>query len=482
MEVLNIGSRREPMWDDWLIDTEKTDTPLRLHHPVERECTLFTETWAQGTSPYLCVLRDGDRYLMYTAHNAGTVCSVSSDGIHWERPELGLIEVNGSKNNALIGITGTEDTDPYAPGKYVPGHFDGFRVFVDDSPGCPPEERIKAVTDMHSCLHILVSEDGYSFRYKGPLSIKAQNPGTPFDSVNTVFYDRYAGKYRAYVRDFYSASNPADTIWIRAISATESTQLFPGDGKRWPKARSLQYDTPNAWQMYINSIMPYERADHILVGFPSRYVIRREWTDNYDELCGREDRLRRAGPNRTDRLGLSVSDTLFMMSRDGYHFTRFPEAFLRPGPEHPRNWVYGSVYFSNGMFETPPHHPGCDGELSFYCMQNRFFSDPPEAWRYSIRLDGFVSRSGQYPEANLVTKPFIFEGKDLFVNFSTSAYGWMRFKLADLDGRSISSCETFGDSTDRRVRFNGDPAEFAGRPVILSVNMFDADLYSIMFR
>ncbi len=93
MEPLMIGSRREPMWDDWLIDTEKTDTPLRLHHPVERECTLFTETWAQGTSPYLCVLRDGDRYLMYTAHNAGTVCTVSSDGIHWERPALGLIEV-----------------------------------------------------------------------------------------------------------------------------------------------------------------------------------------------------------------------------------------------------------------------------------------------------------------------------------------------------------------------------------------------------
>ena len=93
-----------------------------------------------------------------------------------------------------------------------------------------------------------------------------------------------------------------------------------------------------------------------------------------------------------------------------------------------------------------------------------------------------MSRTGVYPEANLVTKPFVFEGKDLFVNFSTSAYGHMRFKLTDTDGNSIQSCETFGDSADRRVRFEGDVGNCAGRPVVLTVNMFDADLYSIMFR
>ncbi|MBQ5356468.1 MAG: hypothetical protein IIU08_11420 [Clostridia bacterium] len=481
MEPLYIGQRREPMWDDWLIDTEKTDTPLKLHHPVERECTVFEEPWAQGTSPYCCVMRDGDRYLMYTAHKAGTVCSVSSDGIHWERPDLGIVEFEGSKHNALIGIIGDGVTEYYPPDRYVPAFFDGFRMFADTNPACLPGERIKAMFSQHCSLHLLVSEDGFRFRYAGQFSIPAQNPGTPYDSVNTLFYDPRIGKYRAYVRDYFQASNPADPIWIRAISASESAELFPKSGK-WPKAQYLQYDTPNAWQMYINSIMPYERADHILVGFPSRYVIRREWTANYDELCGSEERRKRAGEGLDHRLGLSVDDTLFMMSRDGYHFKRFPEAFLRPGPEHPRNWVYGSVYFSNGMFETAPHHPGCDNEISFYCLKNRFFPEPPEAWRYSIRLDGFVSRTGVYPEANLVTKPFVFEGKDLFVNFSTSAYGHMRFRLTDTDGNSIQSCETFGDSADRRVRFDGDVGNFAGRPVVLTVNMFDADLYSIMFR
>ena len=475
MEPLYIGSRREPMWDDWLIEPEKTDTPLLLHHPVERECTLFEEPWAQGTSPYLCVLRDGERFLMYTNHRAGLVCSQSTDGIHWERPALGLVEYEGTKDNALVSFV--EDEPGCVPHAV---QFDGFRAFIDGNPTCLPEERIKAVANVNERLQLYASPDGFRFRHAGTLSIPTQS-GTPFDSVNTVFFDPKIGKYRAYVREYEPPAVPGDPIWVRAIGTTESDALFPESGA-WPGTQFLQYDTPDLWQMYINSVIQYERADHILVGFPSRYVLRSRWTDNYDELCGREERLRRAGENRSDRHGLSLSDTLFMLSRDGLHFKRFPDAFLRPGPEHPRNWVYGSVYFSNGMFETPPHHPGCDNELSFYCMQNRFFPDPPEAWRYSIRLDGFVSRTGVYPESNLVTKPFVFEGKDLFVNFSTSAYGHMRFKLTDPDGNSITSSETFGDSTDRRVRFDGEVGSFAGKPVVLSVNMFDADLYAIMFR
>ena len=475
MEAIRIGSRREPMWDDFLIDTDKTDTPLELHHPIQRDRTVFTEPWAQGTSPYLCVLQDGKRFLMYTNHRAGLVCSQSTDGIHWERPSLGLVEYEGSKNNALVSFVEDEpDPIPHAV------QFDGFRAFVDDNPACDPTERIKAVANVNERLQLYVSPDGFRFRHAGTLSIPTQS-GTPFDSVITVFFDPKIGKDRAYVREYEPPAVPGDPIWIRAIGTTESDTLFPASGA-WPKTRFLQYDTPDLWQMYINSVMPYERADHILVGFPSRYVLRFRWTDNYDELCGREERLKRSGENRNDRHGLSLSDTLFMLSRDGVHFRRFPDEFLRPGPEHPRNWVYGSVYFSNGMFETAPTHPGCDPELSFYCMENRFFPDPPEAWRYTIRLDGFVSRASRYPESMLTTKPFLFEGRDLFVNFSTSAYGHLCFTLTDADGNSISSSETFGDSTDRRVRFDGEIGGFAGRPVTLTVRFSDADLYAIQFR
>ena len=241
MEPILIGSRREPMWDDFLIDTSKTDTPLKLHHPVQRDRAIFTEPWAQGSSPYLSILQDGDRYLMYTSHTAGLVCSQSTDGIHWERPSLGLVEYEGSRDNALVSF---EHDGPDSAPRAM--HFDGFRAFADTNPACPPEERIKAMANVDEHLRVYASPDGLRFRMLGVLPIRAQNPGTPFDSINTLFYDRNIGKYRAYVRDYFSPSNSADGIWIRAISGTESEELFPKKGG-WPKARYLQYDTPNAW-------------------------------------------------------------------------------------------------------------------------------------------------------------------------------------------------------------------------------------------
>jgi len=471
-----LGSRRELLWDTQLIDTEKSTTVTQLHHPVQRECVTFTQPWAKGSCPYMCVLQDGDDYRMYTKHDNGIICSVSHDGIHWEQPDLGLVEFEGSTHNSLVSFTFDPDFEDCG--------FDGFKVFVDKNPACKPEERFKMVANMHEKLQFFAGPDGFRFRHMGTLHIPGSCPNTPYDSVNTLFFDTVTGKYKAFVRDYYTYATPeteSGVTCIRAISVSESDELFPEGG--WPMAQFLEYNNPNVWQMYINSIMPYYRAPHIYIGFPSRYKVHEAWTPNYDELCGSKERLERSGPDKTNRCGISVSDTLFMTSRNGLNWTRYPNAFLTPGPEHPTNWVYGSVYFSNGIVETKSAHPDCDNEISFYCVENRWFPDRPcQVYRYSIRLDGFVSQFAPYPEADLYTKPFIFEGKDLFINFATSAYGYMKFTIQDEDGNAISSCETFGDSTDRRVRFEGDLSAFAGKPVTMHVNMYDADFYSFIFR
>ena len=51
----------------------------------------------------------------------------------------------------------------------------------------------------------------------------------------------------------------------------------------------------------------------------------------------------------------------------------------------------------------------------------------------------------------------------------------------DADGNTAGSAAMFGDSTDKRVVFDGDISRFAGRPVTLECDMRDADLYSIRF-
>jgi len=456
-DVINIGSRRELLWDDHIVDTERSDTKFKLHRPVRRDCVI-----TYTGSCYGCVLQDGDIYRMYS----GFLYSESRDGIHWERPYL--TNSDGTPGDPFIPISPT----------------DGFRVFIDNNPNCKPDERYKAVGSRGypEGLQVFACSDGFHFKPIGHLPIRVMNPGSPFDSINTLFYDENTGTYKVYARDYSSPSNPEEGTWSRAISMTESKELFASQGAKWPRGKYLRYDTPNDWQMYTNSIMPYYRAPHVYVGFPARYALRFQWTENYDELCGSEARIKRSGPDRTNRAGLSCDDSLFMCSRDGLNWTRYPEAFLRPGPEHPTGWVYGGSYFQNGMVETKSAHPGCDNEISMYVGEGRWFDEPGKIWRYTIRLDGFASQSSVYPESVLYTKPFIFEGKDLFINFSTSAYGSMTFTIKDEDGNSISSCPTFGDSTDRRVRFHGDLSAFAGKPVTMTVRMFDCDFYSFIFR
>jgi len=78
----------------------------------------------------------------------------------------------------------------------------------------------------------------------------------------------------------------------------------------------------------------------------------------------------------------------------------------------------------------------------------------------------------------------VFAGSEMLVNFSTSARGRMFVTIRDEAGRSIRSEELFGDKVDRVVDFadGGKVADFAGKPVIVTFEMFDADLYSFRFQ
>ena len=83
---------------------------------------------------------DGDRYRMYYRAAAWpgigkeptlSVCLAESrDGIHWVRPELGMVEFQGSKKNNII-LSG-EVANTFVP-------------FKDTNPAARPEERYKAL-------------------------------------------------------------------------------------------------------------------------------------------------------------------------------------------------------------------------------------------------------------------------------------------------------------------------------------------------
>ncbi len=183
------------------------------------------------------------------------------------------------------------------------------------------------------------------------------------------------------------------------------------------------------------------------------------------------------------RYGLVLTDCVFIFSRDGQSFFREDEAFMRPGPENPDNWVYGDCYPARTLVRTPSPLGG-DDELSIFTFDRHWSGLASNLNRYRLRQDGFISRRATYAGQKVVTKPLVFAGSEMLVNFSTSARGRMFVTVKDEAGRSISSVEMFGDKVDRPVDFasGGKVADFAGKPVVVEFDMSDADLYSFRFR
>src|SRR5690606_13942227 len=113
--AVDIGGRRELFVDEFLIDRLAGGAQLRLHQPVPREIVMvFDRPWEGASSAFHSIFQDGDVYRMYyrgshvvfadgkldeRPHPYGFGYSESRDGINWRRPEVGIFEFQGSKNN-----------------------------------------------------------------------------------------------------------------------------------------------------------------------------------------------------------------------------------------------------------------------------------------------------------------------------------------------------------------------------------------------
>ena len=469
MSPINIKKRLEVFWDDTLVDTKKTTASKKLHESIRRELAItHDEPWEGDCCDYHNFFKDSNGlyrmyYLGWNFKRPGIcVCyAESTDGVHWIKPELGICEYNGSTRNNII-------LDPNT------AIFDNFMVIRDPNQNEGSNELYKGICSIKSehaknknVLWCFTSPDGIHFRKAWIMS----DVGA-FDTLNTVVWDQYTCRYYTYIRDYHNRENCKPVRDIRV--------MISKDFHEWTTPELLDFMGGDDYPLYTNVVQKYYRADHIFIGFPSRYVERPQWNSNFDRLCGKEKRLERM---RTEpRFGLAVTDCVFMCSRDGMKWNRTNEAFMRPGPEEPYNWVYGDCYPALGVAETYGSYPGTDNELSLFSFSNHWSNIPAQLWRYTIRLDGFISRHAGYDEKILVTKPFIFEGDCMHINFSTSAIGYLYFTLRTEEGRTIESDEIFGDSTDRIVDFkHSNITDFVGRSVVMEIRMKDADIYSFCF-
>ena len=179
-----------------------------------------------------------------------------------------------------------------------------------------------------------------------------------------------------------------------------------------------------------------------------------------------------------------------MSSRDGLTFKRWGEAIIRPGPSRTNSWVYGDNIISWGILPTKSDLPQSPDELSIYAIEGYWMGKSQNFRRYSIRVDGFVSAQAPLSGGEFVTKPIVFKGSQLEINYSTSAAGNIHVEIQDAEGKPIpghtlADChEIFGDEIQRTVAWkNGESVkQVEDAPVRLRVVLKDAELYSFRFH
>jgi hypothetical protein len=451
--AVDVGSRWELLVDDWLID-EARDVTLELNVPEHREVVLVTDAaWEGITSAYFSVVQDGEVVRLYyrgsvpgsdLSADQVTCVAESRDGVRFTRPKLGLIEVGGSTENNVIW-KGTESHN--------------FAPFIDENPDCKPDQRYKALAGTKQPgknwqegatpggLFAFASPDGIHWHkmQKEPVLTKGA-----FDSLNLAFWDPLRGQYACYSRIF--------TDGVRAIQSSHSSDFLnwsDGVANRYAEAAPKEH-------FYTNATRPCPGAEHLLLSFPKRFVPSRKKIASHSDT--------------------GVSDAVFMSSRDGVNWDRtFLEAWVRPGRDQ-KNWTDRNNMPAWGIAETAP------GEWSMYISEHYRWPDN-RLRRLVLARHRLASASAGASGGQFVTRPLVFQGDRLVLNYATSAAGSVRVELEDESGSPLPGFAAddmeplYGDELDAVVTWKSgaDLASLAGKPVRLRFVLADADVYALRF-
>ncbi len=209
-DVFDIGSRRELFVDRYLVEQLIGDARLQLNRPQPAEIVLRKDRdWEIAFhNPMALILDRGTYKLFYSAGNR-LAYAESTDGIVFSKPNLNLVEYNGSRENSLVG---TEDGELMVPDTHpMP------EVFFDTRPGVPEDERYKAFTIFHEERYLAeiqawVSPNGWRWRLLREEPIIRCRLRAPFDGGETCFWSEAEQLYVIYAR-YYIVLGPNDYGW-----------------------------------------------------------------------------------------------------------------------------------------------------------------------------------------------------------------------------------------------------------------------------
>jgi len=482
-QPIDVGSRKQLFIDRKFVAAEENITlvvnpPAKLPEAVIRS----DKPWDAFRLIWFSVGEDEDGYKMwYQAFDndqwsggRSRMCyATSKDLIHWEKPNLGIIEFEGSKENNII----IEDI--------VNGS-----VFID--PHADPAERYKLVYTDHRAgwkdIYVVASADGIHWEMPGT---KVAEHGA--DTQHAPFWDPRLQKYVVYMRA--SGDHPfVDPIesdppvvapklirpgrQLARIEVDDILQPWPTEQIR--RVMTADEHDPEGSDIYHHHPWQYPFADDAYFLFPLTY------------------HHFRSGETTAGNDG--VNDTQFAASRNGVNWIRYDR---RPyvGRGLPGEPDCGMVQCGSGrhfrrgdyLYQFCAGWPWTHGGFRRLSQADR--QDKEVSWgrqHYYLvrqRLDGFVSADAPYGGGYLVTPPIVFQGTRLELNINVAAMGEARVEIQEPDGKPSPGFEL--DSC-RRILFNdtaytvrwgdsSDVASLAGKPIRLKIWMRSAKLYAFQF-
>ena len=145
---------------------------------------------------------------------------------------------------------------------------------------------------------------------------------------------------------------------MRAIRTATSEDFL-----HWENQADLVYGDAPEEQLYTNAVRAYERAPHLFVGFPTRYQPKHQQVE-----------------------------PVFMSSRDGVNFRRWPEAIIPITAPADRDGNR-SNYMTWGLLKLP----GNQRELSVYGTEAYYTGPDSRVRRFTYRVDPCRFRRADCP-------------------------------------------------------------------------------------
>lgn len=436
-------------------------------------------TWIYGT-----VMRDQKtgEFRMWYQTNAGQpegalVCyALSSDGIHWEKPELGLIEFRGTRDNNIVWATGYPDAycpsvifdplDPDPARRYKLYTWDVRSSKANRWPGFLASWEHDAGTG-GAGMWLAISPDGIHFVPYGHAPL-LENIG---DVLPTIF-DEQRNRFISFTK--INELRAGDPLYRRAVGMSISQ-----DGIHWSNPALIltpdEEDDARAQAMggkrtefYGLSGFPYEG---IYIGFLWVFYIM-NFAIRPDKGRGWDD-----GP-----LGIQL-----VYSRDGEMWKRTfsREEVIPRRPQGNFDYVIGAVVNRPIIVndEIWVYYSGCNATHGM---------DPPKAYfgigLAKFRKDGFVSLGCGPREGMVLTKPITISGNALELNLDARR-GYVKIALCDPDGTPISGftldeCDLVtSNNTSQQVTWHGesDLSKLYGKQVSVRIVLWHSNLYSLRF-